>query len=457
MNYKLFFIVLMGFSAIARGQVIPPSFDLRDVNGYNFVTSIKSQQGGTCWTHGAMASIEGNLLITGAWQQAGEVGEPNLAEYHLDWWCGFNQHNNDDVNPTTGNGLTVHYGGDYRVTAAYLSRGEGAVRDTDAQSFNTPPLRLDTSYHYYYPRTIEWFTAGNNLARINTIKKAVMNTGVVGTCMCVGFWSSGNIHYQPPNDNTDPNHAVAIIGWNDTVQTPAPSPGAWLVKNSWGSSWGNNGYFWISYYDRHCGQEPQMGAVSFQDVEPMKYKNVYYYDYHGWRDEMPECQEAFNAFKSHDYENLEAISFYNAADSVHYKIVVFGSYNNGILYDTLSQKSGFINHIGFHTFDLDSSVALSPNQDFYVYLYLSKGGQPYDRTSEIPVLLGGSSRTIVTSHSLPDQSYFMDINNWHDLYLLDTTANFCIKALSNPLLPEKAATPLGDTNQCQGVTCPEIG
>jgi len=409
-------------------STLPESFDLRDYDGKNYVTSVKSQISGTCWTHGAMASIESNLLMSGTWKKIGEEGKPNLAEYHLDWWNGFNTfNNNDDQN---GPGLDVHLGGDYLVTSAYLSRGDGAVREIDGQSFQEPPALYDSSYHLYYPRNIEWFTIGENLENINTIKQTIMDDGAIGTCMAYGATSLYNwTHFY--GGNTDPNHAIAIIGWDDNKLTLAQEPGAWLCKNSWGSSWGEEGYFWISYYDAHAGKHPEMGAVSFQDVEPLSYSKFYYHDYHGWRETKNDCKEAFNKFIATDNEKLSAVSFFTAMDNVNFEIKIYDTFSENNLQHCLGSVDGFIENHGFHTIDLLEPVQLENNNDFYIYLSLSDGGQPYDCTSEIPVLLGTySTGTTVVSKANPDESYYMnEEGKWIDLTSYDESANFCMKGL----------------------------
>jgi C1A family cysteine protease len=486
---------------IVNGQSaeLPRAYDLRKVEG---VTPIKSQQGGTCWTHGTMAAIESNLLVSGTWKKLGQPGIPCLSEYHLDWWNGFNKHKNDDVDEPAkqATGMTVHQGGDYRVAAAYISRGDGVVpapcddkNVADTKSwFSKTPDRAHPEYKRYYVRDIEWFVIGDNLENIDTVKARIMKYGAIGTAYTVGaFMSKDFIQYQPKDDKRQPNHSVAIAGWDDDKVTAdadkkTTKPGAWLIKNSWGemrknkktgveAPVGDKGYMWISYYDKVCCRDPEMGAVSFRNVEPMKYTHIYFHDYHGWRDTLKDINKAFNVYTAASDHNLKAVSFYTAADNVQYTAKIFSKFEKGELQGLRATKTGSMRYTGFHTVDLDLPVAVMKGETFIVYVEVSHGGQAIDRTSEITVLLdqpepkkaaatqpdkkdpekkdpekkepgkkgggGGMKKNpIVISKANPGESYYHDGKAWVDLYdyrftnpmwgTFDRTANFCMKALA---------------------------
>jgi len=429
-------VAAMAFLTLPASAQLPSSFDLRHVGGENYVSSVKEQTGGTCWAHAAMAAMESNLLMTGIWEENGEVGEPDLAEYHLDWWNGFNlEFNEDEANPNNpSSGVEVHAGGDYLMTSAYTSRGEGAVRNSDGQVYPYPPDRNSPDYHHYYPRDIVWLTAGEDLSSIDVVKQAVMDHGIVATCLHSDeMFFEFDTHYQPPESSLEPNHAVSIVGWDNGKPSHAPHVGAWLIKNSWGDDWGNQGYFWISYYDKWAGKQPEMGAISFQNVELLDYGHVYYHDYHGWRATKEDASEAVNVFTMTGDEMVRAVSFYTAADSVDYTAGIHPAFTGTTLPGGLASVAGTFERKGLHTVDLDTPVAFSAGESFAVSLGLSRGGQPYDTTSDVNVLLGASYRAIVHSSADPGESYYREGDSWLDLTDYDPDANFCIKALTDDL------------------------
>ncbi|HSL88148.1 MAG TPA: lectin like domain-containing protein, partial [Ignavibacteriaceae bacterium] len=109
----------------------------------------------------------------------------------------------------------------------------------------------------------------------------------------------------------------------------------------------------------------------------------------------------------------------------------------GELQNELHSQTGFEQYKGFHTVELSELIYIEEGNDFYVYLFLSDGGHPFDRTSEVPVLLVQDSYlTIVNSVSNPNESFYKDGGQWIDMYNYADPpwpaqcANLCIKALT---------------------------
>ncbi|MFW5705678.1 MAG: lectin like domain-containing protein, partial [Bacteroidota bacterium] len=172
------------------------------------------------------------------------------------------------------------------------------------------------------------------------------------------------------------------------------------------------------------------------DVDQFTYDNVYYHDYHGWRDTKPNTTEAFNAFVAQSNDLLMAVNFYTAANDVDYTVKIYDDFISGELQNELASKSGSIDYIGLHTIDLLQPVELDEGDDFYIYLELSDGGMPYDRTSDVPVLLGADYRTIVESTASEGESFYRDGGTWKDFYNYNdpsgfqNSGNFCMKGLT---------------------------
>ena len=182
--------------------------------------------------------------------------------------------------------------------------------------------------------------------------------------------------------------------------------------------------------------------MSFRNIEPMAYHHVYYHDYHGWRDTLKNVSKAFNAYTAVGQQRLRAVSFYTAADNVKYTVKIYSRFEKGQLSGELAAKTGTMPITGFHTLDLDSPVEVKEKDRFYVSLEVSSGGQAFDRTSVIPVLLGQEKKAksnlpLVISKANAGESYYWDGKAWVDFYNYqfedpshNQTANFCMKALA---------------------------
>jgi C1A family cysteine protease len=96
----------------------------------------------------------------------------------------------------------------------------------------------------------------DGVANVQDIKNCMAQYGPIGTGVAAGGdWDNAGGGTTITGNSSDINHDVAIVGWDDNHNNGDGSSGAWIMRNSWGTSWADNGYAWVKYGADSIGSE----------------------------------------------------------------------------------------------------------------------------------------------------------------------------------------------------------
>ncbi len=372
--------------------VLPSKYDLRD---YNQVTSVKSQKSsGNCWAFTSLAALESCILkASGESFDLSEENMKNIMAHYSDYgW---------DLEPNKG--------GYDDMGVGYLVSWFGPIEE-DFETFSDYTVLSPVLNGTIHVQNVIYLTRVNYTDN-DAVKEALIKYGAVaaGLYYSGSYMKSNSYYYSGTNG---PNHAVTIVGWDDNYsknnfKTAAPGDGAWICKNSWGETWGNKGYFYVSYYDRNCVRLGAYDKSTYTVIlnDTLHYDKNYQYDIIGITDYLITGNETIwyeNIFKATDNELLTAFStYFNATTDWTAQIYV----NNAL---KLTQNG--VSVPGYYTFDLDKAIPLKTGDTFKIVIKISTPG----KIASVPISEKIRSNRILYSKGVSFFSF--DGKNWIDLY-----------------------------------------
>ena len=300
--------------------------------------AVRNQGGyGTCWAFSTIACMEINLMKKG-------YGETDLSELQLIYFATHSV--KDKLGGLTGDDYVytdtdINYlmrGGNYEMAVNTLSDWLSAAREESAP-YETAADVLDTGLSdelaYADVAHLQNYRS-YNLQNMEDVKQAVMDYGAVGISYYAYTYSgfASNQYYNADTagyycyDEQTTNHAVTVVGWDDdypaqNFPTAPEGNGAWIVRNSWGSDFGEDGYFYISYYD----QSLSGSAVAFEAEPADNYDNNYQYDGSAFAMMTGKQQfKAANVFTAKDVK--QAVMDYGAVGISYYAYTYSGFASN---------------------------------------------------------------------------------------------------------------------------------
>jgi len=381
-----------------------------DLRATNKVSDVENQeQCGSCWAFCTYSSLESTLLPDESW----DFSENNLK----------NRHGYDFAPCKGGNSL---------MSTAYLARWDGPVTEA-ADPYNSisssSPANLEEVKHVQEV----WFIPSRSGPLDNeNIKMALTKEGALYSTL---YWNDAyfsglrNSYYY--GGSASGNHAITIVGWDDSYDRTnferlPPGNGAFIVKNSWGTEWGDGGFFYVSYYDTRIGMDNALFMAEKKD----NYENIYQYDPLGWVVSYgagSDTEYFANIFTSAGSEELKAVSFYSPVPDASYQIQIYLNCNtNPTTGRQAGTVSGSIPLPGYHTINLETPIRLSSGQKFSIVVKITTPGYQYPVAMEYPYS-GFSSRATANSK---ESFVSSNGNSWTDITTIYPNTNVCLKAFT---------------------------
>jgi C1A family cysteine protease len=418
-------VQMFGPTAGDRSTSYPATYDLRTTGK---VSPVKDQNPwGTCWAFATFASLESTSMPA--------TPTPVFSEKNLVNLAGFDYAEPQDA------------GGQMWMSTAYLTRWNGPVNSatdpypsgTWTSSNNYPPVK--------HVQNVVFFPGRTSRTDNDNIKGALTRWGAVYSSL---YWydtfynSTYTSYYQPASDSRSlSGHAVTIVGWDDNYAatnftTAADGPGAWIVKNSWGTAWGSAGYFYISYYDKSFGSVIQTSGSKkdtavFLGDSTSNYDTIYSYDKLGEVNDYSygttKTGSFANIFTANSSETIKAVGFYTTDVSVPYTISIYKNPTSGPVGGTPAATfNGTLAYMGYNTVAIPSTqqVQVTTGDRFSVVVQVTNPTNtvyiPIEQNSE------GYTSGIVSQSG---QGYLLGNSGWTDLKTQINNSHVCVKAYTS--------------------------
>lgn len=221
------------FKRLGSLQTLPPSYDWRAVG----LPPVRNQGGcGSCWAFGTMGPLESQIMIQSG--TAVDLSEQYLVSCNTSGW-------------DCGGGWWAHDYHKWRIPPGETEAG--AVPEVDF-----PYTATDAPCNSPYDKAYQidnWAYVPGNENDIDEIKQAIYQYGPVAAAVAVGPAFQGYSSGVFDNDESGYgiNHAIVLVGWDDAYSWEGDTYGVWILRNSWGSGWGDGGYMYITYGTSRVG------------------------------------------------------------------------------------------------------------------------------------------------------------------------------------------------------------